>query len=115
MWIDVSIVLIPLFGVGVPVSSEGIRLSSEASRAEANDEVELGEELQPAGLLPSQEFGSCKVLQVLVVGDKVNQSCGAFKIVVPGPKSFVDSKELLVMGVIVEFWSRQSLRIIGDC
>ena len=45
MRIDVSIVLIPLFGVDVPVSSEGIRLSSEVSRAEANDEVELGEEL----------------------------------------------------------------------
>ena len=45
MQIDASIVLIPLFGVGVPVCSEGIRLSSEASRAEANDEVELREEL----------------------------------------------------------------------
>ena len=62
VWIDVSIVLIPLFGVDVPASSEGIRLSSEASRAEANDEVELGEELQPADLPPSQEFGDCKVL-----------------------------------------------------
>ena len=45
MWIDVSIVLILLFGVDVPASSESIRLSSEASRAEANDEVELREEL----------------------------------------------------------------------
>ena len=45
MRIDTSVVLIPLFGVDVPVSSEGIRLSSEASRAEMNDEVELGEEL----------------------------------------------------------------------
>ena len=40
-----SVVLIPLFGVDVPASSEGIRLSSEASGAETNDEVELGEEL----------------------------------------------------------------------
>ena len=45
MWIDVSIVLISLFGVDIPVSSEGIRLSSKVSRAEANDKVELGEEL----------------------------------------------------------------------
>ena len=41
MWIDASVVLLPLFGVDVPVSSEGIRLSSEVSGAEANDEVEL--------------------------------------------------------------------------
>ena len=53
MQIDASVVLIPLFGVDVPASSEGIRLSSEASRAEVNDKVELGEELRPAGLSPS--------------------------------------------------------------
>ena len=52
-----SIVLIPLFGVDIPASSESIRLSSEVSRVETNDEVELGEELRPAGLLPSQELG----------------------------------------------------------
>ena len=45
MRIDVSVVLISLFGVDVPASSEGIRLSSEASRAEMNNKVELGEEL----------------------------------------------------------------------
>ena len=112
--IDASIVLIPLFGVDIPASSEDIRLSSEASGAEANDEVELGEELRPADLSLSQEFGGYKVLQVLVVGDYVNWSCGAFKIVVPGPKSLVDSKELLVIGVIVEFQSRQSPGIVGD-
>ena len=43
--IDMSVVLIPLFGVDIPVSSEGIRLSSEVSRAEVNNEVKLGEEL----------------------------------------------------------------------
>ena len=114
MRIDTSVVLIPLFGVDIPASSEGIRLSSEASGAETNDEVELGEELRPAGLLPSQELSGCKVLQVLVVGDDVNQSYGAFKIVAPGPKSLVDSEELLVMGVIVELRGGQSPGIVGD-
>ena len=45
MQIDTSVVLIPLFGVDIPTSSEGIRLSSEVSGAEANNEVELEEEL----------------------------------------------------------------------
>ena len=45
MQIDVSIVLIPLFGVDVPASSEGIRLSSKVSGVETNNEVELGEKL----------------------------------------------------------------------
>ena len=114
MQIDASVVLIPLFGVDISASSEGIGLSSEAPGAEANDEVELGEELRPAGLLPSQEFGGCKVLQVLVVSDDVNQSCGAFKIMVSGPKSLMDSEELLVMGVVVELWSGQSLGIVDN-
>jgi len=45
VWVDLSIVPIPLFWVDVPASSEGIGLSSEASRAEADGEVELGEVL----------------------------------------------------------------------
>ena len=66
------------------------------------------------GLPPSQELGGCKVFQVLVVSDNVNWSCGAFKIMAPGPKSLVDSEELLVMGVIVELQSGQSPGIVGD-
>ena len=109
-----NIVLIPFSGVDVSASSEGIRLSSEVSRVEVNNKVKLGEELQSVNLLPSQEFGGCKVLQVLVVSDDINQTCRAFKIVVPGPTSLINSKELLVMGVIVELWSRQSPRIKDD-
>ena len=49
-----------------------------------------------------------------MVSDNINWSCRALKIMVPGSKSLVDSKELLVMGVIVELWSGQSLCIVGD-
>jgi len=45
VWVDPSVVPIPLFWVDVPASSEGIGLSSEASRAEVDDKVELGEVL----------------------------------------------------------------------
>ena len=44
MQIDTSVVLIPLFGVDIPALSESIRLCSEASRAGANNKVELEEE-----------------------------------------------------------------------
>ena len=40
-----SIALIPLFRVDVSMSSERIRLSSKASKTEANDKVKLQEEL----------------------------------------------------------------------
>ena len=49
-----------------------------------------------------------------MVSDDVNRNCGAFKIVAPGPKSLVNSKELLVMGVIVELQNGQSPGIVGN-
>ena len=49
-----------------------------------------------------------------MVSDYINRSCGAFKIIAPGLKSLMDSEELLVMGVIVEFQSGQSLGIVRD-
>ena len=43
--VDMSVVLIPLFGINVPASSEGIRLHAKSTRAKADNHVELGEEL----------------------------------------------------------------------
>ena len=43
--IDTSVVLIPLFGIDVPVSSEGIRFHTKPTRAKADNHIELGEEL----------------------------------------------------------------------
>ncbi|KIK96480.1 hypothetical protein PAXRUDRAFT_138365, partial [Paxillus rubicundulus Ve08.2h10] len=45
--------------------------------------------------------------EVLVVSDDINWSHEAFKVVVPGAESFVNGKEFLVMGVIVEFQSSE--------
>ena len=41
MWVDVSIVPIPLFGVAIPASSQGIRFRTESSRSKPVNEVEL--------------------------------------------------------------------------
>ena len=43
--IDMSVVLIPLFGIDVPVSSEGIRFHIKPTRAKADNHIELEEEL----------------------------------------------------------------------
>ena len=59
--IDASRVPIPLFGVDISASSEGIRLSSEASGG-TNDRIKVQKELRQADLPPSQEFDGCKVL-----------------------------------------------------
>ena len=41
MWVDASVVPILLFGVDVPVSSQGIRFRTKSSRSEMDNEVEL--------------------------------------------------------------------------
>ena len=70
VWVYTSIVPIPLFWVDVPMASEGIGLCSEASRAEADGEVELREVLRPAGLMVGQDLGAGEVLQVFVVRER---------------------------------------------
>ena len=104
-----SIVPIPLFWVNVPMVSEGIRLCSEASRAEADGKVELGEVLQPVGLMVGQDFGAGEILQVLVVGDHINQRGGTLKVVSPVLEGLEDGQKLLVMGIIVQLRGGQSL------
>ena len=45
MGINLSIVLIPLFGIDVPVSTEGIRFCAGLSGTKMNNHIELEEEL----------------------------------------------------------------------
>jgi hypothetical protein len=72
MRVNLSIVLIPLFGIDIPASSKGIWFSSKFSRMKMDDEVELVEEFQPMSLMAREEFGSCKRLKVLMVCDNIN-------------------------------------------
>ena len=113
VWIYSSIVPIPLFWVDIPMASEGIGLRSKASRAEADDEVELGEVLQPSGLTAGQDFGAGEVLQVLVVGDHINRRGGALEVMSPVLEGLKDGQQLLIMGIIVQLRGGQSLRIVG--
>ena len=108
VWVYTSIVPVPLFWVDAPMASEGIRLCSEASRAEADGEVELGEVLQPAGLTAGQDLGAGEVLQVLVVGDHINRRGGALEVVAPVLEGLKDGQQLLVMGIIIQLRGGQS-------
>ena len=104
-----SVVPIPLFWVNVPMASEAIRLCSEASRAEADGKVELGEVLRPAGLTAGQDLGAGEILQVLVISDHIDQRGGTLKVVSPVLEGLEDGQQLLVMGIIVQLRGGQSL------
>ena len=109
-----SIVPIPLFGVDVPMVSEGIRLCSEASRVEADGEVELGEVLRPAGLMVGQDLGAGEVLQVLVVGDHIDWRGRALEVMSPVLEGLEDGQQLLIMGIVVQLRGGQSPQIVRD-
>jgi hypothetical protein len=109
-----SVVPIPLFSVDVPSSSERIGLSSEASGAKADYEVELGEELRPAGLATGQDLWSREVFKVFMVSDNVNRRARPFQVVMPVVESLVNSKEFLIVSVVIEFRSGEGAGIESD-
>ena len=49
-----------------------------------------------------------------MVSDDIHQIGGTFQIVMPGVESLVDGEELLIMGIIVEFWRGQCPRVERD-
>ena len=112
--INSSVVPIPLFWVDVPASSQSIRFFSEASRAEANGKVKLGEELRPVGLTTSQVLGGGEIHQILVVSDHVNWGSRALKVMSPVLEGLEDGQQLLVMGVIVQLRSGHSPRVVSN-
>ena len=94
--VDGSIVAIPPFRVDVPASSERVGFGAQTPRAEADNEIELGEVLGPTGLSTGKDFGSREIFQVLVVCDHIDRSTRTFKEVLPDTEGFKDGKEFLV-------------------
>ena len=54
--------------------------------------------------MAGQELHHGEILQILVVSDNIHRSGRTFQIVTPGAESLIDGEELLIMGIIVEFW-----------
>src|SRR6267154_2027586 len=88
--IDLHVVPIPPFRIDVPASSEGIRFSAKAARAEADNEVEMVEEFRPAGLSARKKFHGGEILKILMICDDINRKGGALEIVPPSAEGFID-------------------------
>ena len=90
--IDSGIVAIPLFKIDVPLSSKSIRLGSEFSRMEMDNQVESREIFGPLCLLTCEDFGCGEVLKIPVIGDHVDGVAGTFEVVLPSFECFIDSE-----------------------
>ena len=70
--VNYGIASIPLFRIDVPSSSESIWFGAKTTRAEPDDNVELGEVLRLPHLPPGQYLGNGKILKILIICNNVN-------------------------------------------
>ena len=99
--VDCGIASIPSFRIDIPSSSESIQFCAEMTRTKPDDKVELEEVLGPPYLPLGQYLGSRKILKVLMIHNNVDGIGQTFQIVPPNLESFKDSKQFLVMCIVV--------------
>ena len=109
--VDCGIASIPPFRIDAPSSSESIQFCAEMTRTEPDDKVELGEVLGPLHLPLGQYLSSRKILKVLMIHNNVDGIGQTFQIVLPNLEGFKDSKQFLVMYVIVQLHCSESARV----
>ena len=109
--VDYSIASIPPFRINIPSSSESIWFGAKMTWTESNDKVKLGEILGPPHLPSGQYLGSRKILKVLMICNNVNRIGWTFQIVSPNLESFKDSKQFLVICIVVQLCHSKSVRV----
>ena len=109
--VDCGIASIPPFRIDILSSSESIRFCAKTIRTELDDKIELGKVLGPPHLPPGQYLGSRKILKVLMICNNVDGVGWTFQIVLPNLESFKDSKQFLVMCIIVQLCRSESARV----
>ena len=82
-------------------------------RAEADDKIELSQIFGPTGLVMGKDLGSGEVLKVLMICDHVNRDTRTFEVVPPNAEGLKDSKEFLVVSVIIELWCHKGSGVEG--
>jgi len=112
--VDCGIASILPFKIDIPLFGESIQFCAEMTRAESDDKVELGEVLRPLCLSLGQYLGSRKILKVLMIYNNVNGIDQTFQIVLPNLESFEDSKQFLVIYVVVQLHCSKSARVKGN-
>jgi len=109
--VDCGVASILPFRIDISLSSKSVRFGAETTRAEPNDKVELGEILRPPHLPLSQYLSSRKILKVLMICNNVDGIGQTFQVVLPNLKSFKDSKQFLVMYVVIQLRHSESARV----
>jgi len=111
--VDYGVASIPFFKIDVPSSSESIQFGAKTTRVKPNDKVELEEVLGPLCLPLGQHLGSRKILKVFMIHNNVNGIGQTFQVMLPNFESFKDSKQFLVMHIVVQLYCSESVGVKG--
>ena len=106
--VDCGVASILPFRIDVLSSSESIQFGVQTTRAKPNDKIELGEVLGPPHLPLDQYLGSRKILKVLMICNNVDRIGQIFQIVLPNLEGFKDSKQFLIMCVVIQLYCSKS-------
>ena len=109
--VDCGIASILSFRINVLLSSESIQFGAETTKAESDNKIKLGEVLRPLCLPLGQYLGSRKILKVFIIYNNINGIGQTFQIVLPNLESFKDSKQFLVMCVIIQLHHSKSVEV----
>ena len=113
--VDCGIASIPPFRIDILSSSESIRFCAKTIRTEPDDKIELGKVLGPPHLPPGQYLGSRKILKVLMICNNIDGIGWTFQIVSPNLESFKDSKQFLIMCVVIQLHYSESAEVKSNC
>ena len=78
-----------------------------------DSQVELGKVFRPSSLMAGKLLCSGKVFKVLMVSENIDRNGRSVEIMTPNRECSKDSKQFLVVSVIVKLRSQKSLRIEG--
>ena len=109
--VDCSIASILPFRINIPSSTKNIWFGAEMTRAEPDDKIELEEIFRLLCLPLGQYLSSRKILKVLMIHNNVNRIGWTFQIVLPNLKGFKDSKQFLVMCIVIQLCYSKSVRV----
>ena len=112
--VDYGVASIPFFRIDVLSFSESIWFCAKTTRAEPDNKIELEEVLRPLRLSPGQYLGSRKILKALMIYNNIDGIGQTFQILLPNLESFKDSKQFLVMCIIVQLHHSKSMRVKGN-
>ena len=111
MRIDYGIASISFFRINIPLSSKSIWFGTKTTGTESDNKVELREVLRLLHLPLGQHLGSRKILKIFMIHNNVDGIGWIFQVISPNLESFKNSKQFLIMCIIVQLHYGESSEV----